>query len=239
MDKIYSRPRIRLPKIYVANNNRGIKSSKVKKISTIIAIMTIAIIEFGFILNSITPIFEKLCTDKAKGVATMITNQKATEVMKVYEYSDIIKIHKDENNNITMIESNIVNINKIISDVAIYIQEALNNSNNEDISIKLGSMTGIKIFSGVGPDVPIQISTAGNIETDFRSEFINKGINQTLHRVYLDIVCEVSILTPFNTINQTIKNQLIIAENIIVGHIPETYYNLEGITKDDSMEVIQ
>ena len=58
------------------------------------------------------PIFEKICRDKAKGIATMVTNQKATEVMAIYEYSDIIKIHKDSNDNITMIESNIVNINK-------------------------------------------------------------------------------------------------------------------------------
>ena len=239
MDKIYSRPRIRLPKIQILHNNRTIKSSKAKKILIIIAIMIITIITFTIVLNSVMPIFEKICRDKAKGIATMVTNQKATEVMAIYEYSDIIKIHKDSNDNITMIESNIVNINKIISDVAIYIQDELDNAENQDISIKLGSITGINMLSGMGPDIPIKISAVGNIETDFRSEFINQGINQTLHRVYLDIVCEVTILTPYKTLNETIKNQLIIAENIIVGNIPLTYYNLEGLDNDNLVDMVE
>ena len=77
------------------------------------------------------------------------------------------------------------------------------------------------------------------IKTNIKSEFISQGINQTLHRLYLQIDCEISILTPFNTINESISNQLILAENIIVGEIPETYYNLEGMTEGDVMEVMQ
>ena len=68
---------------------------------------------------------------------------------------------------------------------------------------------------------------------------MDSGINQTLHKLYLDIKCEISILTPFNTINESISNQLIIAENVIVGNIPETYYNLEGITSGDAMQMMQ
>ena len=60
-----------------------------------------------------------------------------------------------------------------------------------------------------------------------------------MHRLYLEIYCEINILTPFNTINKEIDNQFIIAENIIVGNIPETYYNLEGLSQDDVMEVMQ
>jgi len=86
--------------------------------------------------------------------------------------------------------------------------------------------------------VKITISTSGNVETELKSEFISQGINQTLHRIYLDIESEVSVLTPFNTINESIINQLILTENIIVGEIPETYYNLDGMSQDDVMEVM-
>ncbi len=57
--------------------------------------------------------------------------------------------------------------------------------------------------------------------------------------MYIQVDCEVSILTPFDNITKRITNQVLIAENIIVGHIPETYYNLEGLTQDDAMEVMQ
>ena len=105
--------------------------------------------------------------------------------------------------------------------------------------MRFGSFTGLKLLSGQGPGIKITISSIGNIKTDLKSEFISKGINQTLHRVYLHVDCEVSILTPFNNINKKITNQILIAENVIVGVIPETYYNLEGMTQDDVMEVMQ
>ena len=138
-----------------------------------------------------------------------------------------------------MLESNMKNINIVISDVANRIQKSINNTNEENVNISLGSFTGVSLLSGSGFKVPISISTVGNVKTDVRSEFKSKGINQTLHRLYLQIESEISILTPFNTIQESITNQLILAENIIVGEIPETYYNLEGMTEGDVMEVMQ
>ena len=103
-----------------------------------------------------------------------------------------------------------------------------------------GSFTGISLLAGRGPGVKIRISSVGNVETDLRSEFISEGINQTLHRVYLQVKCEVSILTPFETISKDITNQVLIAENVIIGKIPSTYYNLEGIQDaSQTLEVVE
>ena len=72
-----------------------------------------------------------------------------------------------------------------------------------------------------------------------RSEFTSQGINQTLHRVYLQVVCEVSILTPFENIKSSITNQVLLVENVIVGNTPNTYYNLEGLTKENTIDIIE
>ena len=102
-----------------------------------------------------------------------------------------------------------------------------------------GSFTGFSLLSGKGPGVPIRISTIGNVETDLRSEFSAQGINQTLHRVYLQVICEVSILTPYNSITEKITNQVLIAENVIVGKIPSTYYNLNGLDNNSAIDIIE
>lgn len=86
--------------------------------------------------------------------------------------------------------------------------------------------------------IKIVVSSIGNVETDLRSEFIAQGINQTLHRVYLQIKCEIKILTPFNIITQSIDNQVLLLENVIVGHVPNTYYNLDGIDKNNAVDLI-
>ena len=90
------------------------------------------------------------------------------------------------------------------------------------------------------PGVKITISSVGDVETDLRSEFTAQGINQTLHRVYLQVKCNVNILTPFDNISREITNQVLLMENVIVGNIPNTYYNLEGINgNSNALEIIE
>lgn len=91
----------------------------------------------------------------------------------------------------------------------------------------------------MGPSIPMKLSTTGTVETNVRSEFESKGINQTIHRLYLDVVCKVSILTPYNTIEDSITNQVVLIENVIVGLIPSTYYNLEGIDKSNLIDIVE
>ena len=239
MALIYSRPRIHLPKIwtyYLPKHKRGKKQNKV---GSIIGIVLIGILIGMFVLRAIKPIFNQLCSDKAKSVATVICNQITTQALQGYQYSDFIHIHRDKNENIVMLESNMVKVNLLTSKIAEEIQKAMNQEEEEEIYIASGNLTGIHLLSGRGPKIKIKISTIGNIETQMKSEFIAQGINQTLHRIYLEIQCEVIALTPFNTINEKIYNQLLIAENIIVGTIPSTYYNLEGVQGNNIMDTIQ
>ena len=81
--------------------------------------------------------------------------------------------------------------------------------------------------------------TDGTVETDLRSEFTEAGINQTLHRIYLEVKCDVNILTPYQTIKETIYNQVLLVEGVIIGNIPDTYYHLEGLNDDQNMEMIE
>lgn len=237
MSLIYSRSRLKLPRLYIFNSNRNNSNNKKRK-TIIITVLIMALISY-IVLKSVTPIFNDVCTDKAKSVATIVTNEETGKAIEGYKYSDFIIIHKDTNGNVIMLESNMVNINTVVSNAANNIQIHFDNIKNEDITISLGSFTGISILAGRGYPVPIRISTVGNVKTEIRSEFIEKGINQTLHRLYLDIECEVSILTPFNTIKEKVNNQLIIAENVVVGKIPNAYYNLSGMSKSEAMEVIE
>ena len=82
------------------------------------------------------------------------------------------------------------------------------------------------MLSEVGPKINIKLSTSGNVETNLKSEFKTAGINQTLHQIYLEIKCQIIILTPYDTVSEDIVNYVLIAESIIVGEIPSSYYNL-------------
>ncbi|MFR2534824.1 MAG: sporulation protein YunB [Clostridia bacterium] len=242
MDKIYSRRRIQIPNFIIKKTWKHPNSPENKKRVKWMRMMTILIVAFitvNVILQAISPILDEQCKNLAKSIATKISNEQATNVMNRYRYDDLCNVTKDSNGNISMLSSNVIVVNEIISDVAVKIQEELNKTDNETFYIPLGSFTGSKLLSGRGPKISFQMSTIGNIETNLRSEFSSAGINQTLHRIYLEVNCKVIILTPYHTVEEQIINQVLLAEAVIVGTTPNTYYNLEGMTKDNATNIIE
>ncbi|MDE5830346.1 MAG: hypothetical protein K2H53_01260 [Clostridia bacterium] len=102
-----------------------------------IIILIIALITLGLEIRAISPILDKVCSDTAKAKATIIANDKATEVMNSYTYDDFVKIYKDDSGNIKMLQSNVVTINAVTSDVASKIQRELINDDESIAEIKL------------------------------------------------------------------------------------------------------
>lgn len=240
MDKIYSRKRIVLPKANISIFNKSFKNNlQTIKCIKIIVIITIAITTANQIVRAIEPIMDKQCLTIAKGIATKISNQQATVVMSNYDYDDLCNITKDSNGNIAMISANVITVNEIISDVAIKIQDELDNEENNSYNIRLGTLTGLKLLSGVGPNIKVKIESIGSVETDLKSEFESAGINQTLHRLYLQVECNVIILTPYNTKEEKIVNQVLLGEAVIIGTTPNTYYNLEGMEKNNAIDIVE
>ncbi len=238
MDKIYSRKRIKLPNIVFFNKKKHI--SKSEKMLLVIAILVVCIvIAIKVSLNYINPMFDSLCNLKAKGLATRIVNREAKNSLENVNYNDLITVIRDSDGNITMVKANVIAINTIASELTLQIQKALENERETTIYIPIGSLAGNEIFYNMGPDIPIKLTSTGVVNTDFKSEFSNSGINQTIHRIYLNTTCKVNIVTPIKTISSEINNEVLVAETVIVGPIPDTYYNLEGLNaKTDAMEVI-
>ena len=136
MHKIYSRPRIRIPKVLI--NGEVLNNHKNKKIAKIIIILIIAFSTVKIVLDAVYPIFDTLCEAKAKSIATIVSNEQATNVMKEHSYDELFTLEKDNNNNnITMVKSNVLAINEIISDVAVKIQEDIDNRGRENIEIAI------------------------------------------------------------------------------------------------------
>ena len=133
MHKIYSRPRIRIPKVIIEK----MQNNKLRKVIKIFVILIIAFSTVRLILDSVLPIFDSLCENRASSIATIVSNEQATNVMKEHSYDELFTIEKDNDGNIKMIKSNIIAINEIISDVANKIQIELDNKGKEDIEIAL------------------------------------------------------------------------------------------------------
>ena len=217
MESIYSRKKVKLSKKYV----------------NIITIIVVALLTVLFLINTITPVFNNLCQSEAKATATKIVNDTIDDVMENYTYTDLVVINKDNDGKINSIHADTATLNKIVSNIATNIQKNIDSQENRDIYIRLGTFTGITLLSGRGPKVPIRISSIGNIDTNIKSEFESAGINQTIHRITLETKCEIQILTPFNTIVSSVEDKVILAENIVIGEIPESYFDIGNLLENE------
>lgn len=230
MDKIYSRKRI---KIFYSDKKT------IKKKITFTLVIIIATVTIISSLKSVDPIFEELCKEKAIQIATDILNTESTKIIKKYEYKDIVTITKGETNNTSILKTDVTVINDIASDIATEVNKKLVELEQEKIKIPAGAILGNKYIAGFGPNINISIIPVGTVTTDLKTEFKAQGINQTVYRIYLEVVCNVNIVTSYKTIDTEIINQVLLVETVIVGNVPETYYNVEGVSEKTTLELIE
>ena len=147
MHKIYSRIRFRIPKMPNVSRvkRRGLPNGS--PLIKMILILTIAFMTALFILHAIEPIFRSLCEEKAKSIATIVSNEQAIEVVKQYSYNDLFYIERDNDGNIRMVQSNVIPMNEIISNVPVRIQEEINKIGRDNVEIPLRKLYGYTFFS--------------------------------------------------------------------------------------------
>ena len=193
--------------------------------------LALVLILFGLLLFFVQfvicayPIFENNCKSKAESIGIDIASREINKIMTNYDYEDLVYISREPAGEITMIKVKIVPINEIISNAVSSIQQGIDNTKNVSVQIDIGKVTGISFLSKVGPAIEMKLDADGGVEADLKSEFSESGINQTLHRIYLDVTTNVNIITPFNVISSSYTTQVLLAESIIVGRVPDNYGN--------------
>ena len=96
------------------------------------------------------------------------------------------------------------------------------------MGIPLGSLFLPEILSGKGPAIPVKILSIRNSDASFASHFTEAGINQTLQQLTMNVSVDVSILVLGRTDSFTVSSQVVVAETIIVGQVPDTFFQTGG-----------
>ena len=184
-------------------------------------------------LKRINPSIKVAWESRAKSVALGITNETVKEILKEAEHESLVNLTYNTEGKIVGINADIVEMNRLSSEIASAIQDKLTNLDDITIKIPVAKLLGLNIFSGYGPKIKIKLVPYGNTLAEFNTEFVSEGINQTRHTIYIDIASTVNVIIPFNVGAVTSVTRVTVAETVIVGDIPQTYYNIEGI-KDAS-----
>ena len=206
-------------------NSRDLK--KIIVIVSILAVISVFIGSFIYIDNSLTPTIKVLAETKAEELANRSINKSVAEIIKdEVNYSDLMNTKVDNEGKITMIESNTVMMNKVASDVALRIQEELKQVKTTTSYIPIGTALGSPILAKYGPQLKVSIEPIGTVYVNFKTDFEDAGINQTRHRIYLEVNTKVKVVIPLTTDTKEVKAEIPICETVIVGDVPNSYINI-------------
>lgn len=143
-------------------------------------------------------------------------------------YDRIVYFEKDLNGRITALKTNMSEVNRLKTDILNIINDEILALDSSDLGVPLGSLFLPEFLSGKGPVIPARILSIRNSEASFGSEFTQAGINQTLHRIIMHVDVDVGVLVLGETEYFTVSSQMVVAETIIVGSVPDTLFQTGG-----------
>ena len=197
--------------------------------------LILGIIAICVLFNSILYFFDKnilpavltIWEEQFKREATEIINETALDIYSnQFDYSDMIIIEKDNDGNITMLRADTVKLNYLSSKLILASNDKFGKLQEMGLEVPLGYMTKNLVFYNLGPKVNIKMTQIGNITSSYESVFESAGINQTRHKIYLNVNMKMKIVVPLNSRDVEVACQIPVAETIIVGKIPNTAIEL-------------
>lgn len=144
------------------------------------------------------------------------------------QYDRIVYFEKDLNGRITALKTNMSEVNRLKTGILNLINDEILALDSSDLGIPLGSLILPEFFSGKGVLIPVQIISIRNSDGSFSSSFTQAGINQTLHQLTMHVCVDISVLVLGKTESFSVNSQVVVAETIIVGDVPDTFLQTGG-----------
>ncbi len=203
------------------------KHYKLKIILLLVLCCTVAV--YSVFRNNAKHVIMAVSEARVKAMTTTSVNLAIYETLNGISYSDLIDVQLSPTGEIAMLAANAVKVNRLARDTAYLAQRNLELLGTQGVEVPIGAFTGSKILAGFGPEVTIKIIPVGSVNCDFYSEYETVGINQTLHKIYMEAVANVDIILPGYSIKVSVPTQIFVCESILVGKVPETYVDADGL----------
>ena len=204
-------------------------AKKRRMIRRFLWIACIALAVFLLMDRNFKPLVFSLAEARSAAMASQVLSGALTEVLEDgVGYDDLMTVRMDEKGQVALLMANTMRMNQLADKAGQAALRRLNNMSSERVSVPLGAALGMTLFAGSGPNVPVSIVPIGSIATDFATEFEACGINQTRHKVYLKVTASIRIVIPTGAKTTQVSANMLVAESIIVGSVPEGFvgYNL-------------
>lgn len=190
----------------------------------------LAVWAFVGLRSRLWPVVRSLAQTQVINTASDLINDAILEQISrgQIQYDRIVYFEKDLNGRITALKTNMAEVNRLKTETLNIINDQILAEDTQALGVSLGSLILPEFFSGKGPRIPVRILAIRNSDANFESEFTEAGINQTLQKLRMDVILDVTILVLGQTETFSVSSQMVVAETIIVGDVPATYFQTGG-----------
>ena len=191
----------------------------------ILLCLLLLVLAFYLFFARLQPLMGDLAVARVSNQASKLVSSAINEAIQSGEvdYGRLIDFEKDDTGKVTALKSNMAEFNRLQTLIDSIVLQHLSEVSVSTLSVPVGTLTGITLLSGRGPVINVRMQSVGSSTSRFENEFSSAGINQTKHRIVLNVDVRISILLPGTKTSTTVSNSYVVAETIIVGSVPETY----------------
>ena len=190
--------------------------------------LCISVVLFVFTLGfsrNLVPVMTEMAINESYELVTAAINEAIQERLLdgSISYSELILLERDAAGHITALTTDMARINILQAAITNEIIARIRAPDMATMRIPLGNIIGGSWLSGRGPGIRFRVVTLGNPSATFSNELSTAGINQTRHQIMLDFAVEINILVPGHETHEVITTQMLVAETVIVGDVPNVF----------------
>ena len=174
---------------------------------------------------SFRPIIETVNAYECHELVTRVINEAIFAEIEDEDadYSNLVNLTTNADGEIISLESNVMNINKLKTRIVQRLERELERLPSMNIEIPIGTLLGIQLLHGKGFCVGMTVQPMGYATASIISELTEAGLNQTLHRIIIEIDADVDAVIPGFSTRVPVKTSIVATETIIVGRVPNAY----------------
>ena len=226
---MYHRRRRRLRNTYYHADSEKPQKNILNTGKQIALLILVAVIVFlACSMSFLKDLSAQIAASDASDIVTVQINNAISEIMSEGDYAGdyFVSFVTNDSGDITGVSSNMARINALSSKILDRVVGATE-GRTITVSIPLGNLTGISLLMGRGPGVPVKIIVLTSSKVEFKNSVFTAGINQTNQQISLEVIVDVDILIPWETVSTQVTTEILIADNVVVGRVPETYLNMQ------------
>lgn len=207
-----------------------------RKIIILISAAACILLAAGLVINLyVSPALLKVAGMRVNIIGQEVLNEAVKKTLTDSDYTNLVQVERNMDGDLQLVTVDSARINAIQNIACTYAQNKLADLQKAGVSVNMGSAVS-SLTTGLGPEMRIQVDPMGAVSAVYYTVFETGGVNQTRHRIYIQMKAKMRVLIGLSVEDLEVENSILVCETIIVGKVPESYIDVNN--KEDMLNLL-